>query len=248
MEILEQNIQRGTGGKTTDNSTPRTMRHHRRATGPARRPRVALGLRALAAAAVLLFVALLTYGLLAKAPDTTIDDALARGEARRAPGFELGVLSSGRPGPLSAAWKRAADDGRVALDELRGTPVAINFWASWCLPCREEAPLLERGWRAAGRQGVLFLGLNIQDVRSDALGFLRRFGQTFPNVRDPSDAIARRWGVTGIPETFFISARGDVVGHVIGLMRPAQLEDGVAAALAGRPRGAQTGGDRRPTG
>ena len=224
------------------------MRHHRRARAPARSSRVALSLRALAVAAVVLFVALLTYGLLAKAPDTTIDDALARGKPSRAPGFELRVLNSGRPGPMSAVWKRAAGDGRVALDELRGTPVVLNFWASWCLPCREEAPLLERRWQTASRQGVLFLGLNMEDIRGDALAFLRRFRQTFPSVRDPSDVISRRWGLTGIPETFFISSRGDVVGHVIGLMRSAQLDDGVAAALAGRPLRTQTGGDRRPTG
>ena len=224
------------------------MRRHRRTTAPVRRSRVALSLRALAAAAVALFVALLVYGLLAKAPDTTIDDALAGGEVSRAPGFELGVLSSGWPGRLTATWERAAGDGRVALNELRGTAVVLNFWASWCFPCREEAPLLERRWRTASRQGVLFLGLNMQDIRGDALAFLRRFGQTFPNVRDPSDAISRKWGLTGIPETFFISARGDVVGHVIGVMRSAQLDDGVAAALAGRPLRTQTGGDRRPTG
>jgi cytochrome c biogenesis protein CcmG/thiol:disulfide interchange protein DsbE len=204
-------------------------------------------LRLLAAAAVVLFVALLTYGLLAKAPDATINDALARGEPVAAPGFDLTVLDGGRPGPLDAAWRRAADDGRVTVDELRGTPIVLNFWASWCIPCREEAPLLERRWRRAARQGVLFLGLNMQDLRGDALGFVRRFGQTFPAVRDPSNNTAREWGVTGIPETFFISTRGEVVGHVIGLIDGAQLDDGVEAALSGRPVAPQTGGERRPT-
>jgi cytochrome c biogenesis protein CcmG/thiol:disulfide interchange protein DsbE len=213
----------------------------------ARRARLGLALRALAVAAVTLFVALLTYGLLAKAPDTTINDALARGEAVPAPGFDLAVLRDGTPGPLAAAWNGVARDGRVGLEELRGTPVVLNFWASWCIPCREEAPLLERRWREAGRQGVLFVGLNMQDVGGDALGFLRQFGQTFPTVRDPSNATARRWGVTGIPETFFISARGQVVGHVIGLVSAAQLDEGIAAARAGRVLSPQQGGARRPT-
>lgn len=133
------------------------------------------------------------------------------------------------------------------LDELRGTPIVLNFWASWCIPCREEAPTLEQSWQRARRRGVLFLGLNMQDVRGDALDFLRRFGQTFPNVRDPSNATSRKWGATGIPETFFISARGDVVGHVRGVVNEQQLRDGINAARAGRPRGAQTGGEQRPT-
>jgi thiol-disulfide isomerase/thioredoxin len=205
-------------------------------------------LRLLAATAVVLFVALLTYGVLAKPPDTTNDDALARREAIPAPGFDFTVVGYGRPGPLGSVWQRAADDGRVALDELRGTPIVLNFWASWCIPCRDEAPLLERKWRSAARQGVLFVGLNMQDVRGDALEFARRFGQTFPTVRDPSNATSRQWGVTGIPETFFISARGEVVGHVIGLINAAQLDDGVEAAISGRPGAPQTGGERRPTG
>ena len=194
-----------------------------------------------------LFLALLVYGLITRAPDTTIDDALARREATPAPGFSLDVLTDGRPGRLAGVWRRAASDGRVDLTELRGTPVVVNFWASWCVPCREEAPLLERGWRAARGEGVLFVGLNMQDLSGDAHDFLREFGQTFPNVRDPTNETARRWGVTGIPETFFVSRQGDVVGHVIGVVSERQLAQGVAAASRGRPHGAQTGGDRRPT-
>lgn len=211
------------------------------------RSRSGTALRAVGLAAAGFFVALLVYGLVAQAPDTTIDDALARREATPAPGFELAVLTGGSPGPLSAPWSRAAADGRVDLAELRGTPVVLNYWASWCIPCREEAPRLERGWLRARAQGALFVGLNMQDVRDDALDFVREFGQTFPNVRDPTNATARRWGVTGIPETFFISRRGDVVGHVIGVVSDRQLAGGVAAALAGRPSGTQSGGDQRPT-
>jgi cytochrome c biogenesis protein CcmG, thiol:disulfide interchange protein DsbE len=194
------------------------------------------------------FVALLVYGVTAKSPDRTIDDALASNRAVAAPGFALSVLSDGRPGPLQAAWQRAARDGRVDLAELRGTPVVLNFWASWCDPCREEANILQHGWETGRGRGVLFLGLNMQDVREDARNFLRELRQDFPNVRDPTKETSLRWGATGIPETFFISSKGEVVGHVIGVVTARQLNDGMHAAIAGRPGGgAQRGGDVRPT-
>jgi cytochrome c biogenesis protein CcmG, thiol:disulfide interchange protein DsbE len=123
----------------------------------------------------------------------------------------------------------------------------LNFWASWCDPCRAEAPLLERGWRDAGRQGVLFLGLDMQDARDDARKFLREFSITYPNVREAGDETSRRYGMTGIPETFFISARGQLVGHVIGAITAGQLRAGVTAARSGRPAQATEGGDRQPT-
>ncbi len=194
------------------------------------------------------FVGLLAYGVLAQAPDTTIDDALARAQPVPAPGFALSVLARGSvPAPLGPAVGRAMADGRVDLRELHGTPVVLNFWTSWCIPCREEAPLLQRGWRRHGADGVLFLGLNQQDVKEDARGFLREFGQTFPQIRDPDNTTARRWGATGIPETFFLRRDGRVVGHVVGVVSSRQLEDGVRAARTGRPVGSQVGGSRQRT-
>ena len=191
-------------------------------------------------------VVLLAYGLVARAPDTTIDDALARSQPVPAPGFTLDVLI-GDSRPATVAFARAAADKRVQLRELRGTPIVLNFWASWCIPCRDEAPLLQRSWSAHAGDGVLFLGLNMQDVRSDARAFVRTFKQTFPHVRDPTNATARRWGVSGIPETFFIARDGRVVGHVIGVVSARQLEQGIADALDGRAQNAALGGDRRPT-
>jgi cytochrome c biogenesis protein CcmG, thiol:disulfide interchange protein DsbE len=193
-----------------------------------------------------LFLALLAYGLTATGPQTGIDDGLAEGQAVPAPGFELPVLQAGSPGArLKEVVGSAASDGRVALSELRGTPVVLNFWASWCTPCREEAPLLEQGWRDGRRRGVAFVGLNMQDLTGDARAFMGEFDNTYLNVRDQGNAVALEWGVTGLPETFFIAANGYVVAHVIGAVSAEQLEHGIAAAENGRPLGALEGGERR---
>jgi cytochrome c biogenesis protein CcmG/thiol:disulfide interchange protein DsbE len=207
--------------------------------------RVARWLGLLAAAG---FVGLLVYGVSAQAPDRTIDDALVRAEAIDAPGFDLDVLQRGRvPGVLAPAFDRAAADGRLALSELRRTPVVLNFWASWCDPCRVEAPILERGWRQAGRQGVLFLGLDMQDATEDAREFLREFSISYPNVREAGRETSREYGATGLPETFFISGHGRVVAHVIGALTTEQLRDGVAAARSARPLQPRRGGAQQPT-
>lgn len=204
--------------------------------------------RSLAALLALAFIALLAYGLATQSPDTTIDDALARAQATSAPGFELDVLQHGRqPAGLEPIVSRATSDGRVALSELRGTPVVLNFWASWCEPCRVEAPVLERGWVQARREGVVFLGLNMQDITSDARDFMREFDVSYLNVRERGKETARSYGTTGLPETYFISARGEVVAHVIGALDPAQLRAGVAAARSGRPAEPRQGGERQET-
>jgi cytochrome c biogenesis protein CcmG, thiol:disulfide interchange protein DsbE len=206
---------------------------------------VARGLAILAAAA---FLGLLAYGLFTKDPDTTIDDALAEGRPVSAPAFTLDVLQHGAVAPRSVA-RRATADGRLSLSELRGSPVVLNFWASWCLPCRDESRDLERAWtRNARPRGVVVLGLDMQDITDDARAFIREFRLTYPMVREGGNDTAQRYGTTGIPETYFISARGDVVGHVIGAASPAQLRAGIAAARgAGRRLGVESGGPRRET-
>jgi cytochrome c biogenesis protein CcmG/thiol:disulfide interchange protein DsbE len=192
-------------------------------------------------------LALLVYGLTASSPDDSIDSRLAERRAAEAPALEPPVLQQGSLGPLTDELRPALADDRLALDELRGIPVVLNFWASWCPPCRAEAPLLERAWRSLRAQGVLMLGLNMQDLTGDAGDFMREFRVSYPNVRDRSDDVAVDWGVAALPETFFIDGRGRVVGHVIGAVSDSQLRAGVAAVRSGKPVGARSGGDRRPT-
>ena len=194
--------------------------------------------------AVVALMALLTYGLLSKGTSDRIDRALRDGRATPAPTFNHELLERGTlPASLVPAFDRATSAGRLNLARLRGTPVVLNLWASWCTPCRDEAKPLERAWRVAGKRGVLFLGLNIQDLRGDARAFIDEFGSTYPSVREPGRSVAKSYGATGFPETFFIDRRGRVVGHVIGAIAPKQIAAGVAAAATGRVAGVGDGGE-----
>jgi thiol-disulfide isomerase/thioredoxin len=166
-------------------------------------------------------------------PNESIDEMLGQNRSAPAPRFSLEVLQQGAlPARLRDVAAPLAD-GRLALDEVLGTPMVLNLWASWCKPCREEAPRLEAAWQRLGRRGVLFLGLDIQDIRSDARSFSRALRITYPTIREPGKEIAKRYSATGIPETYFISAKGLVIGHVIGAASDSQIASGSAAALAG---------------
>ena len=172
---------------------------------------------------------LLVYGLVA-----TVIDLKSRPAA--APAFSLEVLELGTPSAaMEPLIERAGSDGRITLRELRGTPVVLNFWASWCEYCHAETPLLEATSKRAAADGVVFLGVDTKDVRDDARAFLSEYEVTYPNVSDVDEATADRYGATALPATFFINARGEVVDQFIGELSPDDLEAGVRAARNGSP-------------
>jgi cytochrome c biogenesis protein CcmG/thiol:disulfide interchange protein DsbE len=204
--------------------------------------------RAAALGGILLILGLLAYGLTTTGTSTRIDEELAQDRPVDAPDFDLAVLEPGfLPSTLRGPVGRALADGQLQLAELRGTPIVLNFWASWCDPCREEAPRLQEGWGRDSSRGILYLGLNMQDLTDDARAFLDEFAIDYPTIRDPGNEIARRYGATGIPETYFIDRRGRVVGHVIGVLEEETLASGAASAREGAVvLGPLVGGESKP--
>jgi cytochrome c biogenesis protein CcmG/thiol:disulfide interchange protein DsbE len=148
---------------------------------------------------VLLFV-LLVWTLLAD-EGGDLAAAAARGERPSAPDFTL---------------ERLDEDGELTLSSLQGKAVVLNVWASWCIPCKDEAPFLEEVWQRDRERGVVVVGLDAKDFRADARRFAKRFGLTFPIVYDgPGDSLGG-YGVTGFPETFVIDREGKVVRAFAG--------------------------------
>ena len=146
----------------------------------------------LAAAAL---VGLLAYGVAAKGTDTSLDDAVAKGERPIAPVMSLPRL--GAPATSS-------------LMSYRGRVVVLNVWASWCEPCRQEIPLLQRTHEAIRSRGGVVLGIDTQDASDNALAFLARRDVTFPSLRDRDRSYSGKLGVTGYPETFVIDRKGRI--------------------------------------
>src|SRR3954452_20593725 len=140
-------------------------------------------------------LALLGYGLAASKPDRGIDRALARGERKPAPGLELPRLQGA---------------GRASLAGYRGRVVLLNIWPSWCQPCRQESPLLERWHRLLMPRGGTVLAVDVLDVTGDALAFVRRYRLTYPQLRDRGGDTLSRYGVVAYPESFVIDRRGRI--------------------------------------
>ena len=138
-------------------------------------------------------------------------------------------------------------DGSVLrLEQRRGKVVFLNFWASWCMPCREEAHNLEAAWNKYRAQNVLFLGVNIQDKEPDARAFLEKFGITYPNGFDHGSRIAIDYGVYGIPETFFIDGQGRITYKHIGALGPRVIADKLDEAIRGVASASEGRGEFRP--
>jgi cytochrome c biogenesis protein CcmG/thiol:disulfide interchange protein DsbE len=137
----------------------------------------------------------------------------------RAPDFTVTVMN-GTPGE------------RIRLSALKGKPVVVNFWASWCEPCQEETPILEAAWQKHQQDGIVFVGIDYEDKPNDALAFLKQYGVSYPvGPDDQNGSIAVAYGVTGAPETAFISRSGIVAQKVGGPLDDGTLERAITALL-----------------
>jgi cytochrome c biogenesis protein CcmG, thiol:disulfide interchange protein DsbE len=144
-----------------------------------------------------------------------------------------GTSSSG-PAP---AFKlpRLTEEGRMSTDDLDGSPYVLNFWATWCDPCRKEMPAFERVWQKYKSRGVVIVGVNINDDLGEAREFAGELGITYPLVVDENDELATELGVKGLPQTFFVDTSGEIVdsGAELGLLTQAELTKTIDRILEG---------------
>ncbi|UCC88946.1 MAG: TlpA family protein disulfide reductase [Anaerolineales bacterium] len=171
---------------------------------------VALGL-------VLAFVAVLAFGLRPKTSTVL--------QGRPAPDFEL------------TAFNGEFNGQRFSLQDMRGQIVVLNFWASWCVECDKEMPLLEQAWNDYRDQGVWLIGVDYLDIDSEGLAYLDRFGTTYPNGPDIGSRIFQDYQCTGVPETFFIDREGMIQHVQIGPLTQPQLYGLLDRLLAAETEG-----------
>jgi cytochrome c biogenesis protein CcmG, thiol:disulfide interchange protein DsbE len=177
--------------------------------------RTKLATQGLAVAAVLGLLALLVWKVVHD--ERSVVPKTFEGKTLDAPGFTLPRLDSGR---------------ELSLADLRGKAVIVNFWASWCEPCKKESPMLEAAWKKYKDQGLVIVGIDYDDFKGEARSFARRYGLTYPLVHDRKKSTVARYGVVGVPETLFVDRRGRLVGdRVVGQLDEGDLEAGIALAL-----------------
>ena len=177
---------------------------------------------------VLALLALLAWKVATAHRGADLVNAITHDKNPPAPAFNLPVIW-----PQADTWppalRAALADQRLSPRELRGHPVVFNFWASWCGPCKTEAPILIAAARAHAGQ-VVFVGVDVQDLTGDARRFLRRFHTPYVSLRDSSGQTYDDYGLTGVPETYWLDARGRLVAHYPGAISRRQLEAGITLA------------------
>jgi cytochrome c biogenesis protein CcmG, thiol:disulfide interchange protein DsbE len=165
-------------------------------------------------------IGLLIYGVTAQSASRTLDEAVAKGQHPPAP-------QAGRTLPVLSGTAHSVGDSLAAY---KGKVVVLNFWASWCVPCQTEAPLLERAQSRLQAHNGTVLGVTYLDASTDSRGFVRDHRITYPNLRDATGEFAHSYGTDQLPESFVIDRNGGVVAVSRGEIGQAFLNNAIKLA------------------
>jgi cytochrome c biogenesis protein CcmG/thiol:disulfide interchange protein DsbE len=173
----------------------------------------------------------LVAGVLVAVLDHDSESNGSNGSAKRGAVSVAGVAEVGSPAP-DFTLPALAGEGAVRLADFRGRPLIVNFWASWCNPCRDEFPLLKKALRDHRADNLAVIGVTYQDIADDSRDFVERMKATWPQAIDDGGRVADAFGVRAIPQTFFVRPDGTIVSRVFGITTQEKLDDPLGKLLA----------------